>query len=160
MHATLSGARAREGAEALEASRGDELAAAVLRLHADRVETAERERRVLGRFTRAHPAVPIIDVPAMSTDVHDLDGLAQASVRDRALGMSGELLLHPSNVAIVNQTYSPSPEQVAFYKGMIAALDKAQSEGRASCVYDGEHIDIAHVKTARDIIALAESLAA
>jgi anion-transporting ArsA/GET3 family ATPase len=81
VHATLSGARAREGAEALEASRSDELAAAVLRLHADRVETAERERRVLGRFTRAHPTVPIIDVPAMATDVHDLDGLREIGRR-------------------------------------------------------------------------------
>jgi anion-transporting ArsA/GET3 family ATPase len=81
VHATLSGARAREGAEALEASRSDELAAAVLRLHADRVETAERERRVLGRFTRAHPSVPIIDVPAMATDVHDLDGLREIGRR-------------------------------------------------------------------------------
>ncbi|MDF2977115.1 MAG: putative anion-transporting ATPase [Actinomycetospora sp.] len=81
VHATLSGARAREGAEALEASRSAELAAAVLRLHADRVETAERERRVLGRFTRAHPGVPIIDVPAMATDVHDLDGLREIGRR-------------------------------------------------------------------------------
>ncbi|MCD2189906.1 ArsA family ATPase [Actinomycetospora soli] len=75
VHATLSGARAREGAEALEAARGDATTAAVLRLHADRVETAERERRVLARFTRAHPTVPIVDVPAMATDVHDLAGL-------------------------------------------------------------------------------------
>jgi anion-transporting ArsA/GET3 family ATPase len=99
VHATLSGARAREGAETLEATQsdrvelpdrrapldapspGDALAAAVLRLHADCVETAERERRVLGRFTRAHPAVPIIDVPAMSTDVHDLDGLREIGRR-------------------------------------------------------------------------------
>ncbi|MDL5154512.1 ArsA family ATPase [Actinomycetospora termitidis] len=75
VHATLSGARAREGAESLEAARGDATTAAVLRLHADRVETAERERRVLARFTRAHPTVPMVDVPAMATDVHDLDGL-------------------------------------------------------------------------------------
>jgi anion-transporting ArsA/GET3 family ATPase len=75
VHAALSGARAREGAETLEAARGDATTAAVLRLHADRVETAERERRVLARFTRAHPNVPIVDVPAMATDVHDLDGL-------------------------------------------------------------------------------------
>ncbi|GAA4876031.1 ArsA family ATPase [Actinomycetospora straminea] len=81
VHATLSGARAREGAETLEASRGDALAAAVLRLHADRVETAERERRVLGRFTRAHPTVPIVDVPAMATDVHDLAGLREIGRR-------------------------------------------------------------------------------
>ncbi|MDT7742059.1 MAG: hypothetical protein QOE59_1137 [Actinomycetota bacterium] len=75
VHASLSGARAREGAETLEAARGDATTAAVLRLHADRVETAERERRVLSRFTRAHPSVPIVDVPAMATDVHDLAGL-------------------------------------------------------------------------------------
>ena len=77
VHASLSGARAREGAETLEAARGDATTAAVLRLHADRVETAERERRVLSRFTRAHPSVPIVDVPAMATDVHDLDGLRE-----------------------------------------------------------------------------------
>jgi anion-transporting ArsA/GET3 family ATPase len=81
VRATLSGARAREGAEALESERGDDLAAAVLRLHADVVETAERERRVLGRFTRAHPGVSIIDVPAMATDVHDLDGLREIGRR-------------------------------------------------------------------------------
>jgi anion-transporting ArsA/GET3 family ATPase len=75
VHASLSGARAREGAETLEAARGDATTAAVLRLHADRVEPAERERRVLARFTRAHPSVPIVDVPAMATDVHDLAGL-------------------------------------------------------------------------------------
>ena len=81
VHSTLSSARSREGAEALEASRGGpdaeraHLTAAVLRLHADREDTAERERRVLGRFTRAHPHVRVVDVPAMATDVHDLDGL-------------------------------------------------------------------------------------
>ena len=84
VRATLSGARAREAAEALEAGAGaDErrLTAAVLRLHADRVEAAERERRVLARFTRAHPGVPVIDVPAMSTDVHDLEGLDEIGRR-------------------------------------------------------------------------------
>jgi len=40
---------------------------------------------------------------------------------------------------------------------MITALDQAQAQGRASVIYDGEHIDIAHVKTAREIIALAEA---
>ena len=84
VHSTVSGARAREGAEVLEAGTPDEghrLTASVLRLHADRMETAERERRVLGRFTRAHPGVPIIDVAAMATDVHDLDGLREIGRR-------------------------------------------------------------------------------
>ena len=81
VHSTLSSARSREGAEVLESYRAGpdadrtHLTAAVLLLHADREDTAERERRVLGRFTRAHPTVRIVDVPAMATDVHDLDGL-------------------------------------------------------------------------------------
>ncbi|MNT18161.1 Malyl-CoA lyase [compost metagenome] len=89
--------------------------------------------------------------------MHDLEGLKVSSANDRQLGMSGELVLHPSNVEIVNKTYSPTEEEVAFYQGMIDALEKAQAEGRASCIYDGEHIDIAHVKTAREIIELAHS---
>ncbi|MGE4238815.1 HpcH/HpaI aldolase/citrate lyase family protein [Ramlibacter sp.] len=89
--------------------------------------------------------------------IKDLDGLREATKLDRQLGFSGELALHPSNVALINESYTPSPEQVAYYEGMVAALDKAVGEGRASCVYDGEHIDIAHVKTAKEILALARS---
>lgn len=88
--------------------------------------------------------------------VHDLDGLRRFATRNRELGLDGELLLHPSNVPIVNEIYSPSAEQVAFYRGMIATLERAQAEGRASALYEGEHIDIAHVTTAREVIALAD----
>jgi citrate lyase subunit beta / citryl-CoA lyase len=89
--------------------------------------------------------------------IKDLDGLTQASRLDRQLGMSGELVLHPMQVDIVNRTYTPDADEVAYYQGMIDALDVAVAQGRASVIYDGEHIDIAHVKTAREIIALAES---
>jgi citrate lyase subunit beta / citryl-CoA lyase len=90
--------------------------------------------------------------------VKDLEGLRKSSLLDRNLGMSGELALHPSNVATINEVYSPSPDEVAYYEGMIAALEEAQAGGRASCIYDGEHIDIAHVKTAHEIVARAKSL--
>jgi citrate lyase subunit beta/citryl-CoA lyase len=109
------------------------------------------------RIVMAARAAGKLPIGGVWQQVHDLEGLRQSSQLDRELGMSGELSLHPSNVAILNEMYAPSAEQVAFYKGMIAALDAAQAQGRASCVYDGEHIDIAHVKTAREIIALAES---
>jgi citrate lyase subunit beta/citryl-CoA lyase len=109
------------------------------------------------RVVMAARAAGKLPVGGLWQQVHDLEGLKESSERDRALGMSGELVLHPSNVATVNQVYSPSTEEIAFYRGMIAALEKAQCEGRASCIYDGEHIDIAHVKTAKEIIALAET---
>jgi anion-transporting ArsA/GET3 family ATPase len=70
--APLTATRARDVADELPAA---PLAAAVLRLHADRVAVNERERRLLARFTKAHPNVPSVSVPAMPSDVHDLPGL-------------------------------------------------------------------------------------
>jgi hypothetical protein len=49
--------------------------AAALRLHAERMNLGERERRVAGSFMSTHPAVPVIEVPALPEDVHDLTGL-------------------------------------------------------------------------------------
>ena len=51
------------------------LAAGLLRLHADREILVERQTRLTGRFATSHPDVPTAVLPALSTDVHDLDGL-------------------------------------------------------------------------------------
>jgi len=87
--------------------------------------------------------------------VKDLEGQEEASRLDRQLGMSGELILHPGQVEVVNRVYSPTREEIAYYRGMIEALEKAEAGGRASVLYKGEHIDIAHVTTARYLIELA-----
>jgi anion-transporting ArsA/GET3 family ATPase len=71
--ADLSATAASSAADRVESSAP--LASAVLRLHADRVALAEREERLLARFTRAHPEVPIVRVPALPSDVHDVAGL-------------------------------------------------------------------------------------
>jgi anion-transporting ArsA/GET3 family ATPase len=81
----LSAARSLAAAETLEAvpnggaatasSAGYSVTAAALRLHAERMSLGEREQRVAGSFTSTHPAVPVIEVPALPDDVHDLAGL-------------------------------------------------------------------------------------
>jgi anion-transporting ArsA/GET3 family ATPase len=57
------------------------LASTVLRLHADRVSLASRENRLLERFTKAHPEVPMVQVPALPGDVHDLSGLRDVGAK-------------------------------------------------------------------------------
>lgn len=109
------------------------------------------------RAVMAARAAGKLPIGGVWQQVKDLDGLREAAMLDRALGMSGELVLHPSNVAIVNQIYRPSAEDVAYYEGMIAALEKAQTEGHAAVIYEGEHIDIAHIKTAREAVEQARS---
>ncbi|KAA9376272.1 ArsA family ATPase [Microbispora cellulosiformans] len=74
---SLSAARSSAAAEDLEARGEHELTAAVLRLHAGRMQLAAREQRQREHFTSAHPTVPIAQVPAMPEDVHDLAGLRQ-----------------------------------------------------------------------------------
>jgi anion-transporting ArsA/GET3 family ATPase len=81
----LSAARSLAAAETLEAmpnggvatasSASQAVTAAALRLHAARMNLGERERRVAGSFISTHPAVPVIEVPALPDDVHDLAGL-------------------------------------------------------------------------------------
>ena len=79
--ATLSAGKAEAAADGLERAGDAPLAAAVLRLHADRVAVADREKRLIARFTMAHPGVALVGVPALPTDVHDLDGLHEIGRR-------------------------------------------------------------------------------
>jgi anion-transporting ArsA/GET3 family ATPase len=73
----LSAAAAMSGYEKLRDSSDDasRMAAGLLRLHADRRLIVEREARLRDRFARAHPDVATVVLPALPTDVHDLDGL-------------------------------------------------------------------------------------
>ncbi len=71
----LSGERAAAAAQTLGDEDGDALTAALLRLHADRARVVAHEARLRQRFAAAHPAVPTALVPALASDVHDLDGL-------------------------------------------------------------------------------------
>jgi anion-transporting ArsA/GET3 family ATPase len=73
--AVLTRERSLAAAQSLDEDGGHPLAAAVLRLHAERMAVAARERRLQDRFSGAHPAVPVVEVAALPGDVHDLDGL-------------------------------------------------------------------------------------
>jgi anion-transporting ArsA/GET3 family ATPase len=79
VHRSSAGAlnveRSLAGAELLEEAGDAGPAAAILRLHAERMQLASRERRLAARFTRAHPDVPVSTVGALPGDVHDLPGL-------------------------------------------------------------------------------------
>jgi len=84
----LTAAAAMSGYEKLRDSDEPEarIAAGLLRLHADRKLIVERESRLRSRFATAHPAVRTVVLPALPTDVHDLDGLRRI----------GDLLSQPS----------------------------------------------------------------
>jgi anion-transporting ArsA/GET3 family ATPase len=73
----LTAAQSVSAADHLAEAPEHALATAALLLHADRMRVIDREQRLARRFSTAHPSVAVVDVPAFSTDVHDLDGLRE-----------------------------------------------------------------------------------
>lgn len=77
-------------------------------------------------------------------DLENLDGLREFAVRGRQLGFRGMIAIHPSHVAVVNEVFTPSAEDIAFYEGMVKAYEAAAAEGKGALRYRGLHIDKAH----------------
>lgn len=88
-------------------------------------------------------------------DIHDLAGLAAFAKQNRQLGFRGQALLHPSHVETTNQTYGVSEEELDRLERMVVAFEAAEGRDTGAVLFEGEHIDIAHVQTARQILIQA-----
>ena len=91
-------------------------------------------------------------------DLKDPDGARKFAVYNRELGFTTLVMIHPSHIAIANEVFSPSEQDVVFYRGMIEAFETAEAQGNAAVVYEGQHIDYAHIKTARQVLELHHTL--
>ena len=123
----------------------------------DATETLYIRSKVLLEARAAGLAYPLI---ASWFDVADLDGL-RADVRlNRQLGYSGQVVIHPSHVPIVNDVFTPTAEEIVYYKGLLTAMEDAARHGTAAVTYAGTMVDIAMVKTAQQVLALARAIGA
>lgn len=109
------------------------------------------------KVVMAARAAGISPIGGLWQDVHDLKRLKISAEKNHQLGFDGELVLHPSNIEVINRVYSPSEEDIAYYKGLITTFNEAKEKGDAAVIYKGSHIDYAHVKTAEDILKTAEN---
>ncbi len=89
-------------------------------------------------------------------DIHNLDGLRQLATQLRQLGYTGMHLIHPSHVAVVNEVFTPSQEEIAHWQGIINAMEERRKEGSAAVTYNGNMVDVAHEETARAMLAMVE----
>ena len=98
-----------------------------------------------------------IEYPNISSwwNIKDLAGLEKDARWNRQLGFRGQVVMHPSHVPIVNRVFTPSAEEIAYYEGLIRAMDEARARGIAAVTYQGDMVDEAMVKTAQDMIALS-----
>lgn len=94
-------------------------------------------------------------IETLHADFRDAEGLRASSRAARAEGFSGRLAIHPDQVAIINEAFTPSEAEVAFARRIVAAFEADTSLGAVAI--DGKMIDQPHLKQARSVIALAEA---
>ncbi|NND49787.1 MAG: CoA ester lyase [Rhizobiales bacterium] len=89
----------------------------------------------------------------------DLEEYAGAARRAATFGFSGSPCIHPTQVPILNQAFSPSPEEVAKAQKIVDLDHRSASEGRGSFAIDGMMIDIPVVQRAEALLARAKAIA-
>lgn len=92
--------------------------------------------------------------------VRDDAGLIREANLARALGMNGKYAIHPAQIEPLNRVFSPSPEEVAEARRIIAAYEAAAARGLGAVSVDGRMVDEPIVRAARELVAFAERLAA
>lgn len=92
-------------------------------------------------------------VDTLHADYADIAGLARAAVRAKEDGFCGMLAIHPNQVAIINEAFAPSTEEIAHARRVVALFDESASTGVA--VLDGKMVDRPHLIQARKILARA-----
>ncbi|HUZ02176.1 MAG TPA: CoA ester lyase [Thermomicrobiaceae bacterium] len=111
---------------------------------------------VVARLAGAQPFGTV----ASMADYRDLDGMVAAIRGARQLGFMGASCIHPAQVGPLNTYFSPTPDEVEHARRVIAALEEAEAEGRASIGVDGKMVDIPVAERARYLLARAEAIGA
>ncbi len=93
-------------------------------------------------------------------DFNDPDGYKDAARRGAALGLEGKWAIHPSQIALANEVFSPPAAEVEKAHKIVAALKEAEAQGKGAASLDGKMIDAASERMAANVIAVDEAIRA
>jgi citrate lyase subunit beta/citryl-CoA lyase len=110
-------------------------------------------RSKLAVACRAGELEPPIDTPFM-VDLKDLSALQRDARQARQFGFQGKLCIHPSQVDVINQVFSPKPEEVQRAMRIIEAFEEAEADGQGVLLVDGHFVDYPIVARARRILQI------
>lgn len=106
---------------------------------------------------RAACIKPPLDTPFM-IDLKDQEALRMDILRGRDLGFGGKLCIHPNQIDICNDLYSPSQEEVEYAAKVVHVFEEAEASGNAAIQVNGKFIDYPVVETSRRILKIAARL--
>jgi len=114
----------------------------------------------ISRMTVACRAYGLRPIDGPFGDIKDPEGYKLAARRAAALGCEGKWAIHPSQVALANEIFTPPASEIDKAKRILEALKVAAAEGKGAAALDGRLIDAASEKMAQNIVKSAEAIAA
>ena len=105
-------------------------------------------------------AYGVVCVDGVYNAFKDEDGLRAECIEGRDIGFDGKTLIHPAQLAIANEVFAPSEDEVELARRQIEAFRAAQSEGKGVAVVDGRIVENLHIVTATATLAKADAIAA
>ena len=97
-------------------------------------------------------------VGVVYVNFRDLAGLEADCLRDRRAGFVGKIAIHPDQAAVINRAFTPSEDEVAYARRVVGTFE--QNPGLGTVGLDGKMLDMPHLKQARNVLSLAQSIEA
>jgi malyl-CoA/(S)-citramalyl-CoA lyase len=123
------------------------------------VHWADMWHYAIARMVVAARANGLRPVDGPFGDFSDAEGYRAAGNRAGVLGCEGKWAIHPSQVALANELFSPSAKDVDKAKRILVAMEQAQKEGKGAVALDGRLIDLASIRQAEVLVRKAEQVA-
>jgi malyl-CoA/(S)-citramalyl-CoA lyase len=124
----------------------------------DDIYPGHRWHFVLSRIIMAAKANGLAAIDAPFGNFKDRDGLRRSAAMASALGYNGKWVIHPSQIDIVNEIFSPSMEDIERAKKIIRAHEEAVQSGRGAIAVAGRMVDSATIRLAEKLMTQAEYL--
>ncbi|WP_193171694.1 HpcH/HpaI aldolase/citrate lyase family protein [Nisaea nitritireducens] len=116
------------------------------------------DMRLVQRAAREAEILPLGYAGSIA-EITDMEAFRASAQRARALGMEGGSCVHPAQVPILNEVFSPTAEEVETADAMVAAYDAAMAEGLGAVSFRGKMIDVPVVERARRVLVLRDRIA-
>lgn len=97
-------------------------------------------------------AARVAPIETIHGDFRDLEGLAAVAAKARRAGFRGMMAIHPDQVPVINNAFSPSPAEIAHAERVVAAF--AARPGAGTIGLDGAMLDMPHLKRAQAVLAM------
>jgi citrate lyase beta subunit len=121
----------------------------------DEAHPGHRFHYAMQRIVVAARAAGVRALDGPVADYSDEEGLHKSCLIARSLGFDGKWCIHPAQIEIVNEVFSPTDKEVEWAKKVVAAYEEANAAGSGSVSVDGQMVDAASIRMAWNTLDIA-----